>query len=221
MNCNKFYKLDQKTKGFHISLPLHLAQWIWMVFHVPNAPSTKLTLLAISHCLKLRTRWYPWEIQLLVSTHQLPPHKSFLGGLGGILDQPKTQSPKSWPNFHFQGGGGCILLTYNPNFLSSPWEVPILVATVLPTIHIRTYTEMPIMPTSCISKNKIDYKSHRTHFACYQSLVIVLGTESETENSAVYLICQSVNSKMQLWIHSDTPKPCVYMHHRIGQQVTW
>ena len=50
--------------------------------------------------------WYPWGIQQLVSTHQLPPHKPGGGGILPNFSQPKTQSAKSWPNVHFPGGGG-------------------------------------------------------------------------------------------------------------------
>ena len=48
-----------------------------------------------------KTRRYPWEIQQLVSTHQLP-HKS--SGRGGSPDQLRSQVPRSAQIFI--GGGG-------------------------------------------------------------------------------------------------------------------
>ena len=70
------------------------------------------------------TRRYPWEIQQLVSTQELP-HKSNGEGVlqtnsnpncqvltkfhfgRGVYSRPtQIQSAKPWPNFYFRGGGG-------------------------------------------------------------------------------------------------------------------
>ena len=51
-------------------------------------------------CNNQKTRRYPWGIQRLVSTHQLP-HKS-----GDYSRPTQIQSAKICPNFHFRRGGG-------------------------------------------------------------------------------------------------------------------
>ena len=50
-------------------------------------------------CFNYATRRYPWGTQRLVYTYS-----------GRVYSwQLKTQSPKSWPNFHFSRGGRAVL----------------------------------------------------------------------------------------------------------------
>ena len=75
---------------------------------IMKASYTSVTKLEIWSCCIVqiqsrnnqKTRWYPWGIQQLVSTHQLP-HKS-----GGYSRPSQIQSAKICPNFHFRGRGG-------------------------------------------------------------------------------------------------------------------
>ena len=73
---------------------------------IMKASYTSVTKLEIWSCCIVqiqsrnnqKTRWYPWGIQQLVSTHQLP-HKS-----GGYSRPTQIQSAKICPNFHFGVG---------------------------------------------------------------------------------------------------------------------
>ena len=62
-------------------------------------------------------RWkrrYPWGIQRLVSTHQLP-HKSG----GGLLWTNSNPKSLNLDKFSFSGGGGVLWANSNPNQLNS------------------------------------------------------------------------------------------------------
>ena len=100
-------------------------------FSRPRLPSAIEILDPVLLCALIiagQTRQYPWGIQQLVSTHPFSPC-SWPKCLGGVLLatqnskcqvltkfafgsvyswQPKTQSPKSWSNFHFRGKGGIL-----------------------------------------------------------------------------------------------------------------
>ena len=69
-------------------------QWFHILFWIVTPPEVWVLLIW--------TRWYPLGIQRLVSTHWGE----------GYSWELKTQSPKSWPNFHFRGGGGIVDTTF-------------------------------------------------------------------------------------------------------------
>ena len=71
-------------------------------------PLINVIIIIIIIIIIKQTRWYPWGIQWLVSTHQQT---------GALHLDPKDSI--------WRGGWGYFLAAADPKLLSFPWEVPI------------------------------------------------------------------------------------------------